>query len=69
MRKAFTNLYSHLASHYDSIIAIHLSDKLSGTFNSSQKAAQAISKEFNKPISVINSKNLSGALGLVVSKG
>jgi DegV family protein with EDD domain len=66
--KSFTNLYSHLASHYDSIIAIHLSEKLSGTFNSSQKAARAISKEFNKPISVINSKNLSGALGLVVLK-
>lgn len=64
--KAFTNLYSHLASHYDSVIAIHLSDKLSGTFNSSQKAAQAISREFGKPISVINSKNLSGALGLIV---
>jgi hypothetical protein len=64
--KSFINLYSHLASHYDSIIAIHLSDKLSGTFNSSQKAANAISKEFNKPISVINSKNLSGALGLLL---
>jgi uncharacterized protein len=64
--KAFTNLYSHLASHYDSVIAIHLSDKLSGTFSSSQKAALAISKEFNKPVSVINSRNLSGALGLVV---
>lgn len=64
--KAFTNLYSHLASHYDSVIAIHLSDKLSGTFSSSKKAAQAISKEFNKPISVINSKNLSGALGLII---
>ena len=64
--KSFINLYSHLASHYDSIIAVHLSDKLSGTFNSSQKAALAISKEFNKPISVINSKNLSGALGLII---
>jgi len=64
--KSFTNLYSHLASHYDSIIAVHLSDKLSGTFNSSQKAALAISKEFNKPISVINSRNLSGALGLII---
>ena len=64
--KSFINLYSHLASHYDSIIAIHLSDKLSGTFNSSQKAARAISKEFNKPISVIDSKNISGALGLVI---
>lgn len=64
--KAFVNLYSHLASHYDSIIAVHLTDKFSGTFFSSQKAALAISKEFNKPISVINSKNLSGALGLIV---
>jgi hypothetical protein len=64
--KAFTNLYSHLASHYDSVIAIHLSDKLSGTFGSSQKAAQAISMEFKKPITVINSRNLSGALGLIV---
>jgi DegV family protein with EDD domain len=66
--KTFTNTYSHLASHYDSIIAIHVSDKLSGTFNSSQKAARMISKEFNKPVSVINSKTLSGALGLVVLK-
>lgn len=64
--KAFTNLYSHLASHYDSIIAIHLSDKLSGTFNSSQKAAAAISREFGKPVTAINSRNVSGSLGLVV---
>jgi DegV family protein with EDD domain len=64
--KSFINLYSHLASHYDSIIAVHLSDKLSGTFNSSQKAARKISKEFNKPISVINSKSISGAMGLVI---
>jgi DegV family protein with EDD domain len=64
--KAFTNLYSHLASHYDSVIAIHLSEKLSGTYGSSQKAAQAISREFNKTITVINSRNLSGALGLIV---
>src|ERR1035437_2637715 len=58
--KSFINLYSHLASHYDSVIAIHLSEKLSGTFNSSQKAAKKISQEFGKPISVINSKNTSG---------
>lgn len=64
--KTFTNLYSHLASHYDSIIAIHLSDKLSGTFNSSQKAAAAISREFGKPVTAINSRNVSGSLGLVV---
>ncbi len=64
--KAFINIFSHLASHYDSVIAIHLSDKLSGTYFSSQKAALAVSNEFGKPISVINSRNLSGALGLIV---
>jgi DegV family protein with EDD domain len=64
--KAFTNIYSHLASHYDSIIAIHLSDKLSGTYGSSIKAAGAISREFGKPVSVLNSRSLSGALGLIV---
>ncbi len=63
---AFINLYSHLASHYDSVIAVHLSEQLSGTFNSSEKAAKSISREFNKPITVLNSKNLSGALGLIV---
>ena len=62
----FLNLYSHLASSYDSIISIHLSDKLSGTYNSSVNAAKKISTEFNKPVSVINSKNLSGSLGLIV---
>jgi uncharacterized protein len=62
----FVNLYSHLASHYDSVIAIHLSDKLSGTYFSSQKAARKISEEFGKPITVLNSRNLSGSLGLLV---
>ena len=64
--KSFINLYSHLASHYDSIIAVNLSDKLSGTFHTSQKAAQIVSKEFDRPITVINSKNISGSVGLIV---
>lgn len=64
--KSFTNLYSHLASHYDSMIAIHLSEKLSGTFNSSNKAAESVSREFGKKISVIDSRNTSGALGLLL---
>lgn len=63
---AFINLYSHLASHYDSIIAIQVSDELSGTFNSSVRAAKSISSEFNKPITVLNSRNISGGMGLVV---
>jgi DegV family protein with EDD domain len=63
---AFINLYSHLASHYDSIIAVHLSDQLSGTYNSSLKAARSVSSEFDKPVTVLNSRNLSGALGLII---
>lgn len=63
---AFTNLYSHLASHYDAVIAVHLTEKFSGTYFSSAKAAEKISKEFKKPIMVIDSKNLSGGLGLIV---
>jgi DegV family protein with EDD domain len=62
----FINLYSHLASHYDSIIAIQVSDKLSGTYNSSVRAAKSISSEFNKSITVLNSRNISGGVGLIV---
>ena len=64
--KAFINLYSHLASHYDSVIGVSLSDQLSGTYHTSQRAAQIVSKEFGKPISVINSRGISGSIGLVV---
>ena len=66
--QTFTNLYSHLASHYDAIIAVHLTSQFSGTFSNSVKAGDRISKEFNKPVYVIDSKNLSGALGLLVLK-
>ncbi len=61
----FTNLYSHLASHYDSIIALHLSGKFSGTLHNSLKAAERISQEMNKKITVLNSRNVSGTLGLL----
>lgn len=64
--KTFENLYSHLASHYESIIAIHLSGKFSGTFSSSAKAAEQISRETGKKITVIDSRTLSGSLGLLV---
>ena len=66
--QAFTNLFSHLASHYDAIIAVHLTGQFSGTYANSVKAGKRISKEFNKPVHVIDSKNLSGALGLLVLK-
>ena len=66
--QTFTNLYSHLASHYDAIIAVHLTSQFSGTFGNSAKAGKRISEEFDKPIYVIDSKTLSGALGLLVLK-
>lgn len=64
--RSFTNIYSHLASHYDAIISVHLSSQFSGTYLSSKKAAEKIQREFNKPILTLDSKNLSGALGLIV---
>jgi DegV family protein with EDD domain len=64
--RSFTNLYSHLASHYDAIISVHLTGQFSGTYLNSVKAAEKITSEFNMPISVIDSKNVSGALGLIV---
>jgi DegV family protein with EDD domain len=64
--RSFTNLYSHLASHYDAVISLHLSGQFSGTYQNSVKAAKKISEEFKKPVIAIDSKNLSGGLGLIV---
>jgi DegV family protein with EDD domain len=64
--KTFQTHYAQLAAQYDSVIAIHLTEKFSGTFFSSQKAALVASKTYNKPITVLDSKNLSGSLGLIV---
>ena len=64
--QTFVNLYSHLATHYDSIIAVHLTSRFSGTYFNSVKAGESISREFGKLVTVIDSRNLSGALGLIV---
>ena len=66
--RTFTNLYSQLASHYDAIIAVHLTQQFSGTYLNSLKAAERITSEFKKPVYVIDSRNLSGAQGLLVLK-
>ena len=63
---SFTELYERLASHYESVIAVHLTGKFSGTFESSLKAAGKVSEKTATPIHVADSKNLSGALGLLV---
>jgi DegV family protein with EDD domain len=62
----FTALYSHLAAHYDSVIAVHMSKHLSGTWNVSSQAAQKVQVQSGKKIAVIDSRQLSGTLGLTV---
>ncbi len=61
----FVKRYSFLKSCYDSVISIHLSSALSGTWSVSRKAADHVGGE---GIHVLDSKNLSGALGLLVLK-
>jgi DegV family protein with EDD domain len=61
--KTVQNLFSFLATHYESIISLNISQKLSGAFNVIQEASSVVQ---NKKINVINSKNLSVALGLIV---
>jgi hypothetical protein len=62
----FVNLYSQLVSQYDSVIALHVSSGLSGTFNTSETAARQVEKESGKRVTVIDSRKLSGGLGLLV---
>ncbi len=62
----FSNKYSYLSTHYDSIIGLHLSDAMSGTFSNSKKAAKTIGLQLKKEISVIDSKRLTASLGLMV---
>ena len=60
---AFESLFTFLADHYDSIIAIHLSAALSGTWNAARMAAERIT---SVPITVIDSRTLTASLGLIV---
>ncbi len=56
---------SRLLDHYDSIIGIFVSKKMSGTYNNAVKAAKRLAKEGGK-ISIVNSKLNSAAQGLLV---
>jgi uncharacterized protein len=64
--KEFYNKYNYLSTHFKSIIGIHISDKLSGTWQNSSIAAKKVSTSTGKRIDVINSKRVSNALGLPV---
>jgi DegV family protein with EDD domain len=62
-RKFVQDLFAFLASHYDSLIVVNISDKLSGAYRLSQEASGAME---DYPVSVINSRQLSVSLGLIV---
>lgn len=62
----FINKYNYLASLYDSIIGVHISSGMSGTWQNSLNAAKRASSESGKTISVVDSKRLTSALGLTV---
>jgi len=60
----FANIYAPLCREADGIISIHLTSKLSGTYNS---AVQGKSMQNTAcPIEIIDSKTVSIALGLIV---
>ncbi|MFZ4463806.1 MAG: DegV family protein [Bacteroidales bacterium] len=62
----FVNRYNYLSTHYESIIAAHISSGLSGTWQNSLNAARRISGETGKKISVVDTKRISSSLGLIM---
>lgn len=62
----FINRYEYLSSHYDSIIAIHISQAMSGTYSNSLKSAEEVMQRTGKKIHLFDSKNLTAGLGLPV---
>lgn len=64
--KDFTNRYNYLASHYENILGLHISEKMSGTFSNSRKAAYAVSERQGINIAVFSSNKLTSGLGLMV---
>lgn len=64
--KDFTNKYAYLFTQYDSIIAMHITSAMSGTWANSSKAADFIMAESGKKADVIDTKKITGGLGLMV---
>ena len=62
----FTRVYRHLLSHYRSIVSVHLSKALSGTYQTAVQSAQQVMPE---RITLIDGKNLTVGLGLILLDG
>ena len=59
----FIKMYDFISSHYNNIISIHLSKKLSGTYQSALNGSQSI--KINN-ITIIDSETASVGLGLLI---
>lgn len=62
-RPAVERLYRGLLSHYDAVVSIHVAGALSGTVETARAAAAAIP---GSRVRVVDSRHLSGSLGLLV---
>ncbi|HHS12792.1 MAG TPA: DegV family EDD domain-containing protein [bacterium] len=61
--QTFKRMYRFLLEHYESVISIHISSGLSGTCDAARKAAKCVNR---RRITVIDSRQLSTAQGLIV---
>ena len=61
----FIELYEELAEDYDYILSLHISEKLSGTFQTAQTASTMVP---GVEIEVVDSKLVSASLGTLVLK-
>lgn len=63
---SFKEAYNKVAPKYESIISLHISEKLSGTIQGARIGSK--STEYSDKIHIIDSKTSSAALGLLVSE-
>jgi len=59
----FQNVYNELAGQYNGIVSVHISSKLSGTYNTALQAVKSL--KGNCPVEVIDSQFNSIGLGLI----
>lgn len=60
----FQREYERLLQTHDQVMSLHISSKLSGTYNSAELAA----KDFGGRVTVLDSKAASGALAMMVER-
>ncbi|HAJ32271.1 MAG TPA: dihydroxyacetone kinase [Candidatus Atribacteria bacterium] len=63
---SFTEIYNRIAIKYESIISLHISEKLSGTIQGARMGCKGM--EYVNKIHIIDSKTSSVALGLLVAE-